>query len=65
MKCEGRCEYAHDVGMTEHTCAHGCMYEDAGPALASQESMFVFLDEWIAEQQERARVRQEHREKYW
>jgi len=27
MTCETKCEYAQDIGIPEHSCGNGCMYE--------------------------------------
>jgi hypothetical protein len=31
--CKDRCQYAHDIGMPEHYCGNGCMYEKHAQAL--------------------------------
>lgn len=33
--CAERCQYAHDIGMPEHYCSNGCMYDrpEAMPTL--------------------------------
>lgn len=40
--CYARCQYAHDLGLPENSCARGqCMYEKHFPELACNEAKIV------------------------